>query len=271
MAKIWIMSDMHYEFTSNSLPRDIHYQRDVDLVVIAGDYHRAPQAVQHARYSFPEHPLVMVAGNHEHYQSRMTINSGLDHMRAAAKADRDASGLETYVLENESVELNLKGEKVRVIGATLWTDFKVFKDFERHTSIAASCMYDYVVIRGSDDDVLTPHETALRHRETRAYIKAELQKPFDGKTIVVTHHLPSMRSVAKRYKTDSLTPAFASDCSDLLELGAELWVHGHTHDSCDYLYGSTRVVCNPRGYPERHGPAFGFENKKFDPAKIVEI
>jgi predicted phosphodiesterase len=271
MARIWILSDLHYECISGSVGTDIHYQHDVDLVVIAGDYHRAADAVQHARYNFPEHPLVMISGNHEHYQSRMTINAGIDRMRAAAKADRDVHCWDTFILENETVELDLKGERIRVIGATLWTDFKVFKDFERYSVIAASSMYDYVVIRGSDEDVLTPYETALRHSESRAYIKAELQKPFDGKTIVVTHHLPSMRSVAQRYKTDSLTPAFASDCSDLLELGADLWVHGHTHDSCDYFYGSTRVVCNPRGYPDRNGPAFGIENKAFDPAKIVEI
>jgi Icc-related predicted phosphoesterase len=28
-----------------------------------------------------------------------------------------------------------------------------------------------------------------------------------------------------------------------------LWLHGHTHGSCDYKLGDTRVVCNPMGYP----------------------
>jgi hypothetical protein len=27
-----------------------------------------------------------------------------------------------------------------------------------------------------------------------------------------------------------------------------LWTHGHTHEDFDYHIGSTRVVCNPRGY-----------------------
>ena len=28
----------------------------------------------------------------------------------------------------------------------------------------------------------------------------------------------------------------------------KLWTHGHTHEEFDYMIGSTRVVCNPRGY-----------------------
>lgn len=160
---------------------------------------------------------------------------------------------------------------IRVIGATLWTDFRLLGDYEKHSRFAASYMNDYVLIRGRNGTTLKPDETALRHAESRAYIKAELQKPFDGKTIVVTHHLPSIKSVAERYKVDPLTPAFASDCEDLLELGADLWVHGHNHDSCDYIHGRTRVVCNPRGYPKRPGDASGFENREFDPTKIVNI
>jgi hypothetical protein len=26
------------------------------------------------------------------------------------------------------------------------------------------------------------------------------------------------------------------------------WTHGHTHEEFDYMIGSTRVICNPRGY-----------------------
>ncbi len=42
-----------------------------------------------------------------------------------------------------------------------------------------------------------------------------------------------------------------------------LWVHGHTHDSCDYHVGATRVVCNPKGYE--------YENKAFDPELVVRV
>jgi len=35
----------------------------------------------------------------------------------------------------------------------------------------------------------------------------------------------------------------------LADAGARLWLHGHTHSPRDYVIGTTRVVCNPRGYP----------------------
>lgn len=28
-----------------------------------------------------------------------------------------------------------------------------------------------------------------------------------------------------------------------------LWVHGHTHEAFDYRIGNTRVIVNPRAYP----------------------
>jgi Icc-related predicted phosphoesterase len=73
-------------------------------------------------------------------------------------------------------------------------------------------------------------------------------------------------SVAKRYANDPLNPAFASSLDDIIEnYQPVLWIHGHTHERCDYELFGTRVVCNPRGYPgEKRGSAF-------DPGFIVEV
>jgi Icc-related predicted phosphoesterase len=101
------------------------------------------------------------------------------------------------------------------------------------------------------------------HRDSRRFIDAAL-KSVPGPTVVVTHHLPHPRSIPGRFKGDLLNAAYASDLSDLIEQGQPvLWAHGHTHDSSNYRVGSTRIVCNPKGYDN--------ENKSFDPALIVEI
>jgi hypothetical protein len=47
-----------------------------------------------------------------------------------------------------------------------------------------------------------------------------------------------------------------------------LWTHGHTHDSFDYTFNKTRIICNPAGYQMKPGK---YENKKFDLEKVVEI
>ena len=90
--------------------------------------------------------------------------------------------------------------------------------------------------------------------------------PFRGRTVVVTHHAPSSRSVHPRYARDQLTPAFASSLEMMMDgERAALWVHGHMHDSFDYEIYGTRVVCNPRGY------APNALNPEFRPDYAIEI
>lgn len=88
---------------------------------------------------------------------------------------------------------------------------------------------------------------------------------FPGPTIVVSHHLPHPRSIHHKYRGSTLNPGFASDLSRLMGPPIAVWIHGHTHDSCDYVEEGTRIVCNPRGY----GP---FElNTAFDPMLTIEV
>ncbi|MDX8482282.1 hypothetical protein RFN28_28060 [Mesorhizobium sp. VK24D] len=79
------------------------------------------------------------------------------------------------------------------------------------------------------------------------------------------HASPAARAIdSSRFNGDLLNAAYASDLSALIEAGRPaLWLHGHTHDSCDYQVGNTRVVCNPRGYED--------ENAAFDPALVVWV
>jgi predicted phosphodiesterase len=36
----------------------------------------------------------------------------------------------------------------------------------------------------------------------------------------------------------------------IIDHGPDLWVHGHTHKSFDYMLGKTRVIVNPFGYKD---------------------
>jgi Icc-related predicted phosphoesterase len=83
--------------------------------------------------------------------------------------------------------------------------------------------------------------------------------------VVVTHHLPSRKSVHPKYERSPLNSFFLCDVEPLIaDRQPALWIHGHTHSSSDYQIGATRVVCNPAGY--------GRENSEdFDPGKIVLV
>ncbi len=270
--KIFVLSDLHLEMISIGAKSDLFIPDDADMTVIAGGFYRADVAVRRARTEFPTGALVMVGGNDEHYLTGMTVSKGIDKMRADAREDSGVYNRPTYFLENDTVYLGNDSESVRVIGCTLWTDFKLFGNYDLHASHAQMNMNDYRFIKGLNECKLMAFETADWHAQSRSYIERELLTPFSGKTIVVTHHLPSARSVRPRFRTDPFSPAFASNCDHLLELGADLWIHGHIHDSCDYMVGEkTRVVCNPRGYKTYHRPEFWKENRAFIKDLIIEI
>jgi Icc-related predicted phosphoesterase len=89
------------------------------------------------------------------------------------------------------------------------------------------------------------------YKQSLAWLKAALAESDPAKTVVITHHAPSDRSIPPQYTTDILSAAYASNLEDFIRTaGPNLWFHGHTHHSWDYTIGSTRVCCNPRGYPD---------------------
>ena len=118
---------------------------------------------------------------------------------------------------------------------------------------------------------VTPADALARHLDDRSFIEAELSKPFDRPTVVVTHHVPHPGSVAERFANDALTPAFVSDLSEVIDRYAPaLWIHSHTHDLFDYRVDATRIVCNPKGYrPIR--PRRRIDNVAFDVGRVIEV
>jgi hypothetical protein len=159
---------------------------------------------------------------------------------------------------------------VRFVGATLWTDYQFFAgddpDQIRHAmALAKRGMTDHHNILVDENDTLLWSPTMARrtHLASRAYIEGILATPFEGRTVVVTHHAPAPGSVADEYQHDSLTPAFASDLTAAIEGGRpDLWIHGHVHNNADYTVGDTVVICNPRGYVG--------ENFEWNPSLVID-
>jgi Icc-related predicted phosphoesterase len=95
---------------------------------------------------------------------------------------------------------------------------------------------------------ITIQELIRRHEHSRAYIDEVLATPFDGKTVVLTHHAPLGRSIHPHFEGEITNAAFASDLSDLIgRRKPDVWVHGHVHHFLDYMEDETRVICNAKG------------------------
>ncbi len=252
--RLWVVSDLHIEFRRKAgLPPPVP-PAAADVLVLAGDIDVGTEGLTWAKETLRDRPVVYVHGNHEYYRH--------DWYRLVDRARDYTEGSHVRFLENAACEI----DGVRFVGATLWTDFHLFGD-EREGEAIAACrtvLYDFRKIDG-----LTPDMWKLRHAQSRAFLEDELVGRDNTRTVVVTHHLPSWKSVSQRYANDVTSAGFATDLAALIgETQPALWIHGHAHDSFDYNIGRTRVVCNPAGYPMPDGR---LENAAFRPGLLVDL
>lgn len=264
--KIQLASDLHLEFLEKRFPgeRIIEPAPGADILVLAGDIHNGTKAIS-AFADWPVHVL-LVAGNHEYYgrsweQTRADLRSACD-------------GTNITFLDNDSFEF----DGVRFLGCTLWTDFRL-KGFTQRQCMEAVqlALNDYYVI-DTQAGRLQAKDTLEDHEQSRRWLERELAKPYPGKTVVVTHHGPHPLSIHPRYLgiNNRVNAGFVSDLTPLLHQ-ADLWLHGHVHDSFDYSdVGRCRVVANPAGYVKNFGLAsspqdFDLENPGFNRNLVLEI
>ncbi len=267
--RIHILSDLHAELAPGALPIKGACDTGADLVVIAGDLGRAPDAPALARRMFPATPhLVLVAGNHEHYGTGLTIDGGSAALRAAADAASRPDAT-MQALEDEAALIPTRTGTIRVLGCTLWTDYALFGSPVDGMAACSGSMADHRLIRGTEGRTVRPEELRRRHARSRRFLAAALRTPWDGPTVVVTHHLPSIRSVSRRWLSDPVSAGFASRLDRLVALGPAVWVHGHSHDTTGWRDDNgTLCVCNPAGYARSGGRR---ENGSFHGKLVIAI
>ena len=110
----------------------------------------------------------------------------------------------------------------------------------------------------------SPEDAYDDHKKMVGYIQSVIEGKFDQKFVVVGHHAPSKASTHPRYQTEVIMNGAYSSRLDQFILDnpqIKLWTHGHTHEDFDYMIGSTRVVCNPRGYDGYEERADNFKIK----------
>lgn len=246
--KLHVLSDLHVEFAPFSAPAT-----DADVIVLAGDIHVGRKDLDWAVEQFPDKPVIYVLGNHEYYGNAIP--------RFTEKLRDYASGTNVHILEREAFAL----DGITFLGCTLWTDFRLFGDPRIAGYEATQKMTDYKKIR------LSPRYSKLRSKDTAGIHHRSLQwldsrlMNSTGEVIVITHHAPSRKSMPNLRDDDLLSAAYVSDLDDFVsQSGARFWIHGHLHATSDYELGSTRVVCNPRGYPDEY-------NDHFVPDLLVSI
>lgn len=243
--RLRILSDLHLEIASWDPP-----PADADVVVLAGDIHNGTGGIEWAQRTFTG-PVLYVPGNHEYY------DGDLVETRAAMHAA--ARGSHVALLDRAAVTLG----DVRFVGCTLWTDFALHGTAGARDAAAVLTRSspDFRAIRDGDRPFGVERWLAL-HAEERDWLAASLAGGEPARTVVVTHFLPTLASIAPRFASHPLNPSAASRLEGLLGR-ARLWIHGHSHARYDHVENGCRVVCNPRGY--RH------ETTGFLPDEVVVV
>ncbi|MEW5506005.1 metallophosphoesterase family protein [Pseudomonas antarctica] len=241
--KLQIYSDLHIEFA-----RFDPAPSDADFIVLAGDIDLKSRGVKWANETF-QCPVIYVCGNHEYYGG---------HLEHTVRKMKEAALPHVHVLENEVLIL----DRTRFLVTTGWTDYSSTGDVEAATRTAWEWMNDFRVIR---TDVsyrrLRPADLVVKSRTAYKWLAQELGTPFDGKTVVITHHAPVADYLSEDH-AGHLAAAYANEWSDLLGK-ADLWIYGHTHVAASFTKCGCRVVSNPRGYPG--------QDTGFDPDLLVEL
>lgn len=264
--KIKVISDLHLEFDPNFYPDN----NGANVLILSGDifvidylrrsvespyFDKALDFVHFVNRAANDYEhVVYVAGNHEYYNGK--INSDFEYLRDVFKHLSNV-----HFLDNESIII----DNMKFIGSTLWTSANN-NDHLTHYMLNRG-LNDFHLITDNDGDKYFKFQSEKAyqlHLKAVDFIRNEVQ---DGEPCVVcTHHAPSFKSVTERYKNETvMNGGFCSDLSALIldYPNIKLWTHGHVHSCHDYEIGSTRVICNPKGYRN--------ENPEFDPCHLVEL
>jgi len=233
--------------------------------VLAGNIANGAQAFE--LFNDWPFPAFYIAGPHEF--------RGRDYEETLDELSQRPETSSLIFLENQvHVDLGYFGA-VRFLGCTLWSDatYSQGRDNDEQMRQVQSRIYDRYAIRfkGGSFSVVT---AARLHWSSVEWLKSELTKPFDGKTVVISHHAPHPQSIHPRHAGNPLNAAYTSNLRELMSM-VDVWVNGGTEDSVDYYVDGCHIVANPLGRVTNlshatHADELKFRNKTFHPRCRVE-
>lgn len=274
--KFAVCSDLHLEFG----PLELKNTENAELLILSGDICVAKDLVfkestrsenwmtffEQVSSEFKN--VIYIMGNHEHYHGDFA--KSYDQLKVAL-----AELPNIHVMEKEFISFG----DVTFVAGTLWTDMN--KEDPSTLYGIKSYMNDYRIIEDSSEVVnyksfddegkptfktrpakFSPEKSVSEHKAMLKLIDDVCSGLPSEKIVVVGHHAPSKLSTKPQYEDDVMVNgAYSSDLSAFIldRPQIKVWTHGHTHHNFDYMLGSTRIVCNPRGYINYEGQADEFK------------
>ena len=249
--KVQYASDLHIEFPeNNSFLKNNPIKPVGDILVLAGDI--VPFAVLDKHLDFFKYlsdnfkNTYWIPGNHEYYGSDISQRSNCFTENILPNVQ---------LLNNTTIEI----EQVHFIFSTLWTQIS-----ETNQWYIKNNLSDFHTIKNNGKALLVNHYNEL-HANCIEFINKELYSK-KGKTVFVSHHVPTFMNYPEKYKGDALNDAFAVELFPLIEKQQpDCWIYGHTHGNiADFTIGKTNMLTNQLGYVKYSEHKYFVNNKVFE-------
>ena len=254
MIKVQYISDIHLEKTLND---DYWFDHRIevvgDILVLAGDIiHINDFNWNHPffdRISEDFEQVFMIPGNHEYYD---TNDSSL------IKKDSLDIDIRHNVKLYNNKSINYKG--VNFIFTTLWSHIQPQNVVPVMLGVAC-----FSHIKYGKNNINTIEWNDL-HAYSKFFLMNALADIKEGKTIVVTHHIPTSLCVTPEHRVSSINSAFATELYDIIhDSNIDYWIYGHSHRNMDEVeINNTKLVCNQFGYVQ-----FG-DQETFNETKTIK-
>ncbi|WP_152269039.1 metallophosphoesterase [Agriterribacter humi] len=246
-------SDLHLEFRENKQFLNQHpLQSKGEILILAGDIVPFIEMDKHKEffnYISDNFKLTYwLPGNHEYYYSDASERSGTINEKI-----RD----NIFLVNNISFQHN----DVRLIFSTLWSKISPVNEWQIERSIN-----DFQVIKFNGHFFSVSNFNQL-HSDSLNFIDKELSQNNAGKTVVVSHHVPTFLNFPSQYKGSILNEAFVVELFPLIESSnINYWIYGHHHSNTpEFSIGNTVLLTNQMGYIRNE------ENQDFRLDKIVTL
>lgn len=291
MPTIQIISDVHKRWDQ------VTPSSSAQIIVALGDISEGSEGVDWL--ASMNKPVIYIPGNHEYY--------GTDLGNTIKNLKKRAENSQVRIADCETITAGT----TRFLCATLWTDhnsldadlmahslnslndYRNIKTVELFKNLEFSDQYDELLsefeanspahrnLFSTRPDKMNPLVGLVLHQRALNYLANELTKSWQGKTIILSHHAPSLASLQfAGYFTTTNTRKFpqvfsqknkphkiGSYASSLDYLFSnhriDMWLHGHLHEGLRYTINGTDVITNPTGYND-------LQNKKYKKTLVLD-
>ncbi|QES91071.1 metallophosphoesterase [Rhizosphaericola mali] len=255
--KIQYLSDLHLEFAHNFSFIE-HNQLSVtgDILIMAGDivtfgYFERLFTPYKSFFDFISthyKAVYWLAGNHEYYHGDIAKRSG-------------AFKEEVYpniFLVNNVIE---QFDGCRILFSTLWSKIEPANE-----EVVRKSMSDFSVISYAGKDFTPDLYNHLFDADIH-FLQQSVQTAYEGSTIIVTHHVPTLLYYPVEYVGSPINNGFVTELKDFIEQSCiDYWIYGHHHrNTPTFKIGKAQLLTNQLGYVARN------ECPEFDAGAYIEV